>query len=150
MAVSVTVSVLEVEAPGVRCPMALVLKTGTSTSSGLPPLGTPNKLLFDFVMATCPTLPTAMPLPSSIAASTLTAGDDCVARGLVTLKLMMHACPSVMPPDAAVSTSVPVLCVHAPVVPSSPLLDVTARLAASAVCDPVSPEIVTVDPFIKL
>ena len=62
------------------------------------------------------------------------------------MKLMMHACPSVMPPDAAVSTSVPVLWFHAPVVPSSPLLDVTARTASLVVCVPVSPEIVTVDP----
>ena len=79
-------------------------------------------------------------------AATLTAGDVCVDPVLVKVKLTSHAVPAVVLPDAAVSTSCPLLCVHAPVVPRSPLLDVTLRLVLSDVCDPVSPEIVTVEP----
>jgi hypothetical protein len=50
------------------------------------------------------------------------------------------------PPDAAVSTSVPLLCVQSPVLPSFEELVATARDDESVVCVPVRPEIVTVDP----
>ena len=68
---------------------------------------------------------------------------------LVRLKVTSHAVPAAVPPDAAVSTSDPLFCVHVPAVPRSPLLDVTLRLPSLEVCDPVSPEIVTVDPLAR-
>ena len=55
-----------------------------------------------------------------------------------------------VPGDATVSTSCPAVCVHAPVFPRRPDVDVTARLVASAVCEPVSPITVTVDPVARL
>ena len=81
-------------------------------------------------------------------ADTLTAGDDCAEAGFVKLKVTAYAVPEVVPPDAAVSTSVPELCVQAPVVPRRLDVDVTAKLP-SAVCEPVSPVIVTVEPFAR-
>ena len=54
-------------------------------------------------------------------------GDEGITRRLVTLRLMMHACPSGMALDTAGSTSVPVLWFHTPVVSSWPALKVTVR-----------------------
>ncbi len=86
------------------------------------------------------------------AADTLTAGDDCAVAGFVKLNVNTQAVPDVVPPDAAVSTSCPELCVHAPVVPRRLDVDATAKLAEYtefAVCEPVSPVIVTVEPFAR-
>ena len=56
-----------------------------------------------------------------------------------------HAVPDAVPGDAAVNTSCPAF-VQAPVVPNRSDVEDTVKLASSAVCDPVSPVIVTVDP----
>ena len=72
---SVTVSVLVSPEPGVLCRMLLMLKAGTSTSSGLAPSATPNNVLFGFTIATCAMFATVLPLPSPIMAAILTAGD---------------------------------------------------------------------------
>jgi hypothetical protein len=66
-------------------------------------------------------------------AHTLTAGDDCAVAGFVKLNVTTQAVPDVVPPDAAVSTSCPELCVHAPVVPRRLDVDETAKLAELAV-----------------
>jgi hypothetical protein len=63
---------------------------------------------------------------------------------LVKLNVTTQAIPDVVPPDAAVSTSVPELCVQAPAAPRRLNVEVTAKLP-SAVCEPVSPVIVTVE-----
>jgi hypothetical protein len=55
----------------------------------------------------------------------------------------------VVPPFAAVSTSSPEFCVHEPVVPRRLDVDVAAKLVTSAVCELVSPVIVTVEPFAR-
>jgi hypothetical protein len=77
-------------------------------------------------------------------ADTLTSGDDCVVTGFLKLNVTTQSVPDVVPGDTAVSTSRPKLCVHSPVVPRRLDVDVTAKLP-SAVCEPVSPVIVTVE-----
>ena len=79
-------------------------------------------------------------------ADTLTAGDDCAPTGFVKSKVTVHTVPDVGPPNAAVSTSVPELCVQEPAVPRRLDVDVTGKDDEVAVCEPVSPEIVTVEP----
>jgi len=91
-----------------------------------------------------------VPTPFARVADTLTAGDDCAVAGFVKLNLTSQAAPDVVPPDAAVSTSSPVLRFHAPDVPKKLDVDVTARACESGVCEPVSPAIVTVDPSARL
>jgi len=83
-------------------------------------------------------------------ADTLTAGDDCVVTGFLKLNVTTQAVSDVVPPFAAVSTSSPELCVHEPVVPRRLDVDVAAKLATSAVCELVSPVIVTVEPSARL
>ena len=67
----------------------------------------------------------------------------------VNSNVTTHAVPDAVPPDAAVNTSCPDVCVHAPLVPNRSDVEDTVKLAASAVCDPVSPVIVTVDPVAR-
>jgi len=67
----------------------------------------------------------------------------------VKANVTTQAVPEMVPPDAAVSTSCPVTCVHAPTIPRRLDVDVTVKLAASAVCEPVRPVIVTDDPVGK-
>jgi hypothetical protein len=90
-----------------------------------------------------------LPLPS-IAADTLTAGDDCAVAVFVKVNVTTHAVPDAVPSDAAVNTSCPVDCVHAPLVPNRLDVEDTVKLALSAVFDPVSPVMVTVDPVARL
>jgi hypothetical protein len=52
-------------------------------------------------------------------------------------------------PDA-VSTSFPLLFVQTPACPKQLDVELTAKVAVSAVCEPVSPKIVTVDPDPKV
>jgi hypothetical protein len=115
------------------------------TSRGSAPFAAPYSAVAGFVIADTAIEPT---LFASVA-DKLTSGDDCAEAGFVKLKVTAYAFPDVGPPNAAVSTSCPVLCVHAPVVPRRLDVDVTAKLS-SAVCEPVSPVIVTVEPAARL
>ena len=108
-------------------------------------MATPYSAVAGFVIAATAIEPTLL----ASVADTLTAGDDCAEAGFVRLKVTAYTVPEVVPPDAAVSTSVPELCVQAPVVPRRLDVDVTAKLP-SAVCEPVSPVIVTVEPAARL
>jgi len=83
---------------------------------------------------------------SWISAITLTAGDDWSLRVFVKLNISTQAIFEIVTVDAAVSTSCPPACVHAPAVPKRLSVDATAKTAVPAVCEPVRPEIVTVDP----
>jgi hypothetical protein len=69
---------------------------------------------------------------------------------LVKVNVTTHAVPDAVPSDAAVNTSCPVDCVHTPLVPNRLDVEDTVKLALSAVCDPVSPVMVTVDPVARL
>ena len=109
------------------------------------PLATPYSAVAGFVMAAWAIEPTLF----ASAAATLTAGDACAVAGFVKSKVTVHSVPDTVPPDAAVSTSVPELCVHTPVVPRRLDVDVTCKLGEVAVCEPVSPVIVTVEPFAR-
>ena len=123
-----------------------MLNLGTSTSSGLLAFATPNSSSLALSIAT-----TAIePNTCDILAAILTAGDCWSVAVFVRLKDTTKTAPDNVPPDAAVSTSDPLLCVHVPAVPSKPPDDSTRKFTLSAVCDPVSPEIVTVDPLGKL
>ena len=106
----------------------------------------PKRSVLGFVIAASAIEPTLL----ASVADTLTAGDDCAVTGFLKLNVTTQAVPDVVPPDAAVSTSCPELCVHAPVVPRRLDVDVTAKLAEfPAVCEPVSPVIVTVEPVAR-
>jgi hypothetical protein len=105
------------------------------------PLVYPKSTVLGFVIAATAIEPT---LFASVA-DTLTAGDDCAVAGFVKLKVTVNAVPDVSPPNAVVSTSCPVLCVQSPAAPRRLDVEVTAKLS-SAVCEPVSPVIVTVEP----
>jgi hypothetical protein len=145
-AVSETVIVLVAPDFGVLCWIDFRLKLGTTTVSGSAPLATPSRSHPGFVISADAIEPTLLPLPSWISADTLTAGDACAESGFVNSNITTHSVPDTVPPDAAVNTSSPDDCVHAPLVPNRPSVDVTGKLALSAVCDPVSPVMVTVDP----
>ena len=108
-------------------------------------MATPYSAVAGFVIAATAIEPTLL----ASVADTLTAGDDCAEAGFVRLKVTSYAVPEVVPPDAAVSTSVPELCVQAPAVPRRLDVDVTGKDGESAVCEPVSPVIVTVEPFAR-
>ncbi len=109
-------------------------------------MATPYSAVAGFVMAAWAIEPTLL----ASVADTLTSGDDCAVAGFVKLNVTTQAAPDVVPPNAAVSTSCPELCVHAPVVPRRLDVDATAKLAEFAVCEPVSPVIVTVEPVARL
>ena len=103
----------------------------------------PKSAELDFVIAVNAIEPTLL----ASVADTFTAGDDCAVAGFVKLNVTTQAVLDVVPPFAAVSTSSPELCVHEPVVPRRLDVDVTAKLATfPAVCELVSPVIVTVEP----
>jgi hypothetical protein len=141
LAVTVTVNVFCKPAIGVLCPIDLTLNVGTATKRGSPPFATPYSDIPAFVITD-----TAIdPMLLASVADTLTTGDDCAVAGFVKLNVTTQAAPTVVPPDAAVSTSCPELCTHAPVVPRRLDVDVTAKLDTSAVCEPVRPVIVTVE-----
>ncbi len=110
------------------------------------PFPTPYTIIPGFVIAATAIEPT---LFASVA-DTLTAGDDCAVAGFVKMKVTTQAVPDAVPLDAAVSTSVPELCVQAPVAPRRLDVDMTGKDGESAVCEPVSPVIVTVEPFARL
>ena len=99
-----------------------------------------------FVIAAIAIKPTLL----ASVADTLTSGENCVVAGFVKLNVTSQAVPDVVPGFAAVRTSCPESFVHKPVVPRRLDVDVTAKLATSAVCEPVSPAIVTVDPVARL
>jgi hypothetical protein len=151
LAVNETVNMLLV-APdtGVLCWIDFRLKLGTTTVSGSAPLDTPYSAVPGFAIAADAIEPTMVPLPSLITADTLTAGDDCAVAVLVKVKVTSHAVSDVVPPDAAVNTSSPGDCVHAPLVPNWLDVEDTVKLALVTVCDPVSPVMVTVDPVARL
>ena len=104
-------------------------------------MATPYSSVAGFVMAAWAIEPTLF----ASAAATLTAGDGCPSAVFVKSKVTTHAVPDTVPPDSAVSTSVPELFVQAPAVPRRLDIDVTSKLP-SVVCEPVSPAIVTVEP----
>ena len=144
LAVNETLNVFGTPAMILLCWIDFRLKLGTTTVSGSAPFATPYSAVPGFAIAADaiePTLP-----PPSIAADTLTAGDDCAVAVFVKVNVTTHAVPDAVPPDAAVNTSCPGDCVHAPLVPNLSDVEDTVKLALSAVCDPVSPVMVTVDP----
>ena len=145
MAVSVTVSVLVAPDTGVLCPIDLTVNVGTTTKRGSVPFATPYSDVPGFVIAATAIKPTLL----ASVADTLTAGDDCAVAGFVKLNVTTQAVPDVVPPDAAVSTSCPELCVQAPAAPRRLHVEVTAKLPP-AVCEPSSPVIVTVEPSARL
>jgi len=128
--------------------------SGATTWSGSAPLATKYKAVPGFSIAACAIVPTLLPLPSSIAAITLTDGDTWAVAVFVKTKVNSNAVFAAVPPDAAVSTSVPEFCVQAPALPRRLPPDVTVvtlkGLSESSVNEPVSPEIVTVDPVARL
>ena len=145
MAVSVTVSVLVAFDTGVLCWIVLTLNSGTTTKRGSVPLATPYSAVAGFVMAAWAIEPTLF----ASAAATLTAGDACPTAVFVKLKVTIHSVPDTVTPDAVVSTSVPKLS-QAPAGPRRLDVDVTGKVAEVAVCEPVSPVIVTVEPAARL
>ena len=125
----------------------MTLNVGTATRRGSDPFVTPYSDAPGFVIAATAIEPTLL----ASVADTLTAGDDCAVAGFVKLNVTTQAVPDVVPPDAAVNTSCPELCVHAPVVPRRLDVDVTVKLAGlPAVSEPVSPVIVTVESVARL
>ena len=107
----------------------------------------PKSAVLGFVIAATAIKPTLL----ASVADTLTIGDDCAVAGFLKLNVTTQTVPDVVPPDAAVSSSCPELCVHAPVVPRRFDVDVTAKLAGlPAVSELVSPVIVTVEPSARL
>jgi hypothetical protein len=145
LAVSETVNVLVAPGTCVLCRIHFRLKLGTTTSSGSAPSVTPYRSVPSFVIGADTIEPTLLPLPSLISADTLTAGDDCAVSVFVKVNVTTHSVSDTVPQDTAVNTSVPVDWSHAPLVPNRPSVEVTVKLL-SAVCDPVSPVMVTVDP----
>jgi hypothetical protein len=143
-AVSVTVSVLVAPDTGLLCLIVLTLNTGTTTKRGSAPLATPYSAVAGFVMAAWAMEPTLF----ASAAATLTAGDGCPSAVFVKLKVTIHSVPDTVPPDAAVSTSVPEPS-QAPAVPRRLDVDVTGKDGEFTVCEPISPVIVTVEPFAR-
>jgi len=124
----------------------MTLNVGIATKRGSVPLATPYRDVPGFVIAAN----AIDPILLASVADTLTAGDDCAVAGFVKLNVTTQAVLDVVPPFAAVSTSSPELCVHEPVVPRRLDVDVTAKLATfPAVCELVSPVIVTVEPFAR-
>jgi hypothetical protein len=146
---SVTVMMFTPAASGLLWPIFLVENSGTLTTRGFAPSITPKSGEFGGDMATGAMDPRAV-FPSLISAKTLTNGALYSAAACRTSNPAVHAVPNAIPPSAAVSTSWPVECVHAPAVPNKFAFDDTVRLASSAVWEPVSPLIVTVDPAGKL
>ena len=61
---------------GVLCRIDLTLKVGTATVNGSAPLATPYSAVPGFTIAADAIDPTLLLLPSSIAPTTLTDGDD--------------------------------------------------------------------------
>jgi hypothetical protein len=122
------------------------VNAGTTTKRGCVPLATPYSAVKGFVMAAWAIEPTLF----ASAAATLTAGDGCPLAVFVKLKVTVYAVPDTVPPDAAVSTSRPELCVQEPAVPRRLDVDVTGNASEDAVCEPVSPVIVTVEPSARL
>ena len=118
------------------------LVQGTVINRGSAPFFTPFSGVPGFVIAATAIEPTLF----ARVADTLTAGDDCAEAGFVKLNVTTQNVPDMISPDATVSNSLPELCFHAPVVPRKLDVDMTAKLAESAVCVLVSPVIITVDP----
>jgi hypothetical protein len=149
LAVSETVNVFAAFATGVLCWIDFRLKPGTSTVSGSAPLTNPYNIDLGFVIAADAIEPMLLPSASLIIADTLTAGEIWAVDGFVKVKFTTVAVPDTVPAAAAVNTSCPDDCVHAPVVPNRPDVDVTVKIP-STVWDPVRPVMVTVDPVARL
>ncbi len=120
----------------------MTLNVGTATKRGSVPFANPYSNAPGFSIAATEMKPTLL----ARAADTLTAGDGCAVAGFVKLNVTSQSVPEVVPPHAAVRTSVPELCVQEPAVPRRLDVDVTGKDDEVAVCEPVSPEIVTVEP----
>jgi hypothetical protein len=97
--------------------MLRVMNSGTTTCSGSEPLKTPKGFKCGRTIGLREMEMRAAPLATT-AASMLTSGDDCAVAELVKVNVTTHAVPDAVPPDAAVNTSCPVDCVHAPLVPN--------------------------------
>jgi len=125
--------------------------SGATTVNGSAPRATPYSAVPGFVIAAPNIEPTLPPLACRIAAATLTTGDVWSPAIFCKANVTSQAVPAIVPVDAAVSTSCPVLAVfvHAPEVPRRPDVDATVKAPLSAVCEPVSPEIVTVEPAFR-
>ena len=116
-------------------------------SSGSVPLATPYCINEGVFIAASAIVPISL-LPSIIAARTLTdAGDDDAAWGLVRLKSTTADFPEASNGTATVSSKVPSSLFQRPVDPRVPFDEMTAKLLEEGVSVPVSPAIVTVDPF---
>ena len=85
---SVTVIVFDSPAAGVLCPIALVVKVGTTTSRAFAPFVTPYKSVPGCAMA----LEAIVPDPD---AAMFTVGAVCADAGLVTTKLNLYDVPAV-------------------------------------------------------
>mmetsp|Transcript_56032 Transcript_56032/g.131973 ORF Transcript_56032/g.131973 Transcript_56032/m.131973 type:complete len:234 (-) Transcript_56032:144-845(-) len=139
----VMVRVLDAEVSGFDCPMAFVSNVGNTVSKGSDPFATPSTVDTASVMA-APAI-----VASFVPASTTPLTDRVVDAAWSPALFVSVNCTSYDVACAVpvlVSTSVPVLCVQTPAVPSSPDVVDTVSAPVSAVCDPVSPVTVTVDP----
>ncbi len=123
----------------------MTLNVGTATKRGSVPFASPYSDAPGFSIAATAMKPTLL----ARAANTLTAGDGCAVAGFVKLNVTSQSVPDVVPPVSAVSTSVPELCVQLPAVPRRLDVDVTGKDGEFNVCEPVSPMIVTVEPFAR-
>ena len=130
--------VFDSPAAGVLCPIALVVKVGTTTSRAFAPSVTPYRPVPGCAMA----LDAIVPDPD---ASMLTAGAVCAESGLVTTKLNVYVTPAAtVCPVCTVSVRVPEL--NAPLdcvepsensnSPSSPASTSVTGLVASALSSP--------------
>jgi hypothetical protein len=126
--------------------MTLNVGNAVTTKSGSYPLATPANVVPGFVIAAPEIEPTLL----ASVADTLTAGDDWAVAGFVKVNVTTQAVPEVVPAPPAVSTSCPAVRVHAPVAPRRLDVDVTAKDPESAVCEPVSPVMVTVEEAARL
>ena len=133
---------------GVLCWIDFIRNSGTTTVSGSAPSAMPKSAVPGFVIADWAIVPNLVP-SYSMSTSTFTDGDVCALAGFIKLNDALYAVPDTVPPAAVVSTSCPELCVQTPRVPKRSNVDVTCSVDVSNVCDPVSPEMVTVDPLAR-
>jgi hypothetical protein len=142
---SVIVIVFGKPAIGVLCSMDLTVNIGTATVSGSIPLATPYNEVPYMVIAASAIEPTTMPFPSWILADTLTDDNVWAVALFFKMNVTVQDVSDGTPPESAVNPRSPGVRVHTPAVPRPPDVDVTAKDPSSVVCDPVSPEINTVE-----
>ena len=147
MVSSITWKVFSVPGTGELCRIDLVLNLGTTTVSGSAPSVTPCRLDPDLFIGEGRIFPTTFPLPSEMAADTLTDGENWSEFELFKVNATTYVLPATVPLDF--STSCPEFCVHEALLPKLLFVEVIENCDESAVCDPVSPDIVTFDPFAR-